>query len=72
MLLNESKRKMSTETRVYKQGEKHIVVLLVCFRSGFIQKCKVIAWYFIMREPPTSINQHVKSVSMKSAEAKND
>lgn len=70
MLLNESERKMSTETRGYKQGEKHIVALLVCFRSGFTQKCKVIAWYFIMRGLLTSINQYVKSVSMKSAEAK--
>lgn len=41
-----------------------------CFRSGFTQKCKVIAWYFIMRGLLTSINQYVKSVSMKSAEAK--
>lgn len=46
------------------------ILLLVCFRSGFIQKCKVIAWYFIMWGPLTSINQHVKSASMKSAEAK--
>lgn len=72
MLLNEGERKMSTERRGYKQGEKHIVALLACFRSGFIQKCKVIAWYFIMRGPLTSINQHVKSVSMRSAEQNNN
>lgn len=41
-------------------GRKSITVLPTCFSWGSIQKCKLIAWYLIIRRGPlTSINHHV-------------
>lgn len=43
-----------------KKEEKSITVLLTCFSWGSVQKCKLIAWYLIMRRGPlSSINHHV-------------